>query len=145
MAKIVRKQETEINLEEVIRLIKKNWDSLAGYISYDLLGKKTVRAFASFNLVDINDNLRRTEGLVAQINELEEAIVDIFREIEGQNPHLKNMTIERSAPHRSSDISFDIDIAITPIMPVDPIDIPGSDNVVDPNSAKRAEIMQLVH
>ncbi len=148
MAKIIKKQEIKINLEGVIRIIKKNWGLLAGYLSYYFLEGKEIKVEASFDLVDIGNALRRAEGLIIDENELDEAISKIFREIESQNPHFKNMRIERSASslNKSLNVSFDIDIAVAPVMPVDPMDIPGPDNPMDPDptGVKRAEIMQLV-
>lgn len=121
MAQIVKTQKVEIGLEELIALLKKNWNLLAGYLHYYFLEeKKTVRVDASFNLIDIGNVLCNAVGLTVQINELEGAIADIFREIEHQNPHFKNMTIECSPPiHRSLNVSFDIDIAVAPVMLVE--------------------------
>lgn len=136
MAKIVKTQEVEISLEEVIRLIKKNWSLLAGYLSCNFLSEnKIVRVGASFNLVSVSNALNQAEGLIADRNELEGAINQIFREIEYQRPHFKNMLIGRSTvPNLRSnlDVSFEIDISITPVMPVDPINILGPLGPGDP-------------
>ncbi len=147
MAKVVKMREVEIGLEEVIRLLKKNWSLLAGFLTCHLLSeKKIIRVSASFNLASVSNALNQAEGLIADRKELEGAINQVFRDIEHQRPHLKNMTIVCTTPAHplSLDVSFDIDIA--PVMPVDSIDIPGPDNPVDPdpNCEKRLEIMQLV-
>ena len=150
MAKIVIKAcENEISFEKVIKLIKKNWNLLASCISYYFLkapmGKEIVRVEAFFRLTDVGNALYEAEGLVMQINELTGAITDIFREIEHQNPHFRNMIITiigSPVLHKSLSVSFDIDVTVIPVMPVDSIDIPKPD--ID-NRAKQAEIMQLVH
>ncbi len=146
MAKIVKTQEVEINLEEVIRLIKKNWNLLADCISYEFLAEREIIwVEASFKSVDIGNALRSKESLVIQINELEGAITDIFREIGQQNPHFKNMTIGHSVLPHSLNVSFEIVISVTPVMPIDPLDIESDDLArANPNRAKQAEIMQLV-
>lgn len=149
MAKIVKTQEVEIGLEEVIKLIKKNWGLLAYYLLCSFPSEnKIVRLSTSLNLIGVSNALNRAEGLIADRDELEEAIKQIFREIEHQKPHFKNMLIERStAPNSRSnlDISFEIDISITPVMPVDPLDIELDDQArANPDRTKQAEIMQLV-
>ncbi len=139
MAKIVKTEEVEIGLEEIIRIIKKNWNLLAGYLFRHLIeGKEIVRVEASFNLVYIGDALRQAEGLIADATELAGVIAQIFREIEHQNPHFKNMAIGRSSsssisplPRDILNVFFDIDIAVVPVMPVGPMGIPGPDNPVD--------------
>ncbi len=129
MAHIIKTQVIEINLEEVIRFIKRNWKLLINYLDYSLIkgdeGEEIVRVESSFNLANIKDDLRNVVGLVIQINELEGAITDIFREIEHQNPHLKNMIIASPAPHKSLDVLFDIDVTVVPVMPV-PVEEPAS-------------------
>ncbi len=127
MAKIVKTRETEISLEEVVRLVKKNWKLLVAYLTCNFSSEnKIIRLSTSLNLISVSNALARAEGLIATRDELEGAINQIFREIEHQKPHFKNMLIERSTvPNSKSnlDISFEIDISIAPVMPVDPLDI----------------------
>lgn len=118
MAKIVKTQEVELGLKELIALLKKNWGLLAGFLTCNFVsGKKIVRVSASFNLVSVSNALNQTEGLVVDENELEEAIAQIFIEIGHQKPYYKNMTILRRITPIGLDISFDIDIV--PVMPVE--------------------------
>lgn len=132
MAKIVKTQEVEISLEELIKLIKKSWDLLAGFFTCNLINKsRNIKIAASFNLISIGDALRHQKGLIVNVNELERAIVQIFREIESQNPHFKNTGVEFLTPHKVLNVSFEIDIS--PAMPVDPLDIES-----DELAAKRA-------
>jgi hypothetical protein len=122
VAKIIKTQEVEIGLEELIKLIKKNWGLLAGFLTSNLInGSKNIKIAASFNLVSIGAALHKQRGLIVGVNELVEAIIQIFKEIENQNPHFKNVEIEFPAPHKNLNVSFEIDIS--PVMPVDPLDI----------------------
>ena len=132
MAKIVKKQEVELGLEELIALLKKNWSLLAGFLVCNLAHGNKIVVKASFNLVGICDALHRDEGLTVDANELEGVITQIFREIEHQRPYFKNMAIRSSGvinPKGNLNVFFEIDIS--PIMPVDPLNIPGPDNPVD--------------
>ena len=141
MAQIVKKQVTEIGLEGLITILKRNWRLLACYFSYCLsVEKGTVKVSAFFNLFSINEELGRAEGLVAEANELRAPIVDILREIEHQTPHFKNMNIGGATSSSCYDdltVSFTINIAVVPVMPIDPLDIPGPDNPMDPDPTNR--------
>ena len=143
MAKIVKTQEVEIGLEEVIKLVKKNWNLLTCYFSCHTKGRGSIGVEASLNLDGIGEGLSHAEGLVADLNELEGAIIQIFREIAHQKPYFKNMEISQRITPTGLDVSFDIDI--TPVIPVyvDQIDIPGPDNPMDPDRTRRAEMLAL--
>ncbi len=135
MAKIVKTQEVELGLEELITLIKKNWDYLlANCFAYEFLnGKVTIRA--SINLTVMNRILNQISDLVADENELNDALVKIFREIASQKPHLEVVEMCRRAPN-VLDAFFAVDTEIAPAKFIDPIDIPGPDNPVLFQSAR---------
>lgn len=136
VAKVIKTQEVELNLEELIALIKKNWSLLGGFLVCHLTnGNRIVRLAASFNLVSINKVLCQKEGLIADVDELGGALVLVFKDIQNQKPYFKNMVMSTFPSLESLEVSFEIDIA--PIMPVDPMDIPGPDNPMDPDPTNR--------
>lgn len=123
------------NLDKFVELLKRSWDKTRKHFSLTLsISGDIITARSFFNLTSMTTHLH-IEGLDITASEIElgKAIIRIFREIENQNQCLKNMKIEQgtTVSYRYLDISFDIVIA--PVMPV-----------MDPNDAKRAEIMQLV-
>jgi hypothetical protein len=134
MARIIKTQAVEIGFEEIIKLIKKNWCLLGGFLTHKLLNGNTIlRVKASFDLVSISAALRKKEGLIIDVKELGVAINQVFRDIKSQKPYFKNMGIEHVgfAPFNLN-VSFDIDIA--PVIPVDPLDIELDDLAkADPN------------
>lgn len=72
------------------------------------------------------------KGLSASCNELEKAIVAVFRELKSKNECFKNILIGHM-PGDQTVLTVEFFIKIVPTMEpfVDPIDIPGPDNPVN--------------